>query len=139
MLNTCQPGDVRTYQITVREQDTARFDDTAHLFGGGAIHPFYATFALARDAEWVCRLFVLDLKEDHEEGIGTKVTVEHKSPAVVGDVVTFTATLKKLERNTVLCHYTAHVGDRLIAEGEQEQKILTKDRVQRLINDTRHG
>lgn len=139
MRSTCQPGDTRTYQITVRKEDTATFADTVHLSGGGTIHPFYATFALARDAEWACRLFVLDLKEDHEEGIGTRVSVWHRSPAQVGAIVTFTATLIKLERNNVLCHYSAHVGDRLIAEGEQEQKILTKDRIQRLINETIHG
>lgn len=134
MLDNCQPGDTRLYQITVRESDTASFADTAHLEGGGAIHPFYATFALARDAEWVCRLFVLDMKESHEEGIGTMVSVYHRSPAKVGDVVQFTATLQKVERNTVRCTYTAYVGDRLIAEGEQEQKIITKEKVQRLIN-----
>lgn len=138
MLPTCKPGDTRTYQITVREADTAQFPDTAHLTGGGAIHPFYATFALARDAEWTCRLFVLAMKEENEEGIGTHISVHHKSPARIGDVVTFTAELQEVERNTVVCHYDAYVGDRLIATGEQTQKILSTARIQRLINETGH-
>lgn len=100
--------------------------------GGGRIHPVYATFALARDAEWTCRLFVLEMKDDDEEGIGIKVTVDHKSPALVGSIVVFTATLQSAIGNTVVCTYTAYVGDRLIAEGEQVQKILKKDRVQQL-------
>lgn len=127
MKQAAQAGDTRTYQITVRPSDTATFKDTAHLQGGGAIHPVYATFAVARDAEWTCRLFVLDMKEPHEEGIGTMVSVYHKSPAHVGEVVTFIATLQSVERNTVICTYTAHAGDRLIAEGKQVQKILSRD------------
>lgn len=132
MKNNCQPGDIRQYSITVTTADQAMFPAVDGQEGGGHIHPVYATFALARDAEWACRLFVLDMKEDDEEGIGIKVTVDHKSPALVGSTVVFTATLQSATGNTVVCTYTAHVGDRLIAEGEQVQKILKKDRVQQL-------
>lgn len=101
-------------------------------FESGKVHPVYATFALARDAEWVCRLFVLQMKEADEEGIGTFVTVEHVSPALVGQTVTFVATIKELNGNSIVCTYTASVGPRLIAKGEQGQKMLKQERLQQL-------
>ena len=45
------------------------------------VHPFYSTFALGRDVEWACRQFVLEMKEEDEEGIGTFLNITHKSPA----------------------------------------------------------
>ncbi len=118
-------GAVMTYQIKVREDDTAQF-------GGAEVHPVYATFALARDAEWTCRQFVLDMKEENEEGIGTHVTVNHKAPALVGETVSFYASLTKVENLNVVCQYHAYVGERLIAYGEQGQKILPRKRLNQL-------
>jgi predicted thioesterase len=65
--------------------------DTANL-DSGQVHPVYATFALGRDAEWCCRLFVLEMKEEDEEGIGTFLSIEHRSPALENSQVVFTAT-----------------------------------------------
>jgi fluoroacetyl-CoA thioesterase len=118
-------GAVMTYQVEVAESDTAQF-------GGAEVHPVYATFALARDAEWTCRQFVLDMKEDHEEGIGTHVTVNHQAPALVGEKVHFYASLTKVDNRNVICQYTAYVGERLIASGEQGQKILSRVRLNQL-------
>lgn len=118
-------GETKTFQRLVTEADLAMFDS-------GMVHPVYATFALARDAEWACRLFVLEMKEADEEGIGTFVTVQHQSPALLGQTVTFVATIKELKGNSIVCTYTAHVGNRLVATGEQGQKILKRDRLQQL-------
>lgn len=104
------------------------------MFEGELIHPVYATFALARDAEWVCRLFVLDMKEADEEGIGTFVTVNHKSPALVGNTVTFEAKVEKIAGHEIVCSYTAKVGERLVANGEQGQKILKQEKIRRLFD-----
>ena len=83
MKNPFNPGDVKTYSHTVTVADVARLP-------GGLVHEVYSTFALARDAEWASRLFVLDMREDDEEGIGTAVQVTHHSPALVGETVHFT-------------------------------------------------
>ena len=125
MRHPFKPGDVRHFKKTVEPLDTARFDS-------GQVHAVYSTFALARDAEWCCRLFVLEMKDDHEEGIGTMLTVKHEAPALVGQEVTFTATVKAVERNEIVCRYDAHVNERLIATGEQGQKILPKEKLERL-------
>ena len=52
-------GDTKEYYRVVAKGDVAKFN-------GVVVHPYYATFALARDAEWTCRLFVLDMKEIEE-------------------------------------------------------------------------
>ena len=127
MKNPFQKGDAKEYTKIVEDTEVAEFE--AEL-----VHPFYATFALARDAEWACRLFVLEMKEDDEEGIGTFINVRHKSPAFVGDEVKFTSTVKSIEGNEIICEFEAKVGDRLIAVGDTGQKVLKKDRIAKLYN-----
>ncbi len=115
--------------------------ETADLatFEIGNVHPFYSTFALGRDVEWACRQFVLNLKDEDEEGIGTFLNIGHKSPAMLGDTVTITAAIIRLEGNSVDCEFKVHVGDRLVAEGAQGQKILKKEKVARIIESVKGG
>ena len=127
MINPFRPGDIKIYKYTVVSQDTAVFDS-------GEVHPVYATFALGRDAEWACRLFVLEMKEPDEEGIGTFLRVNHHAPALVGSEVIFEAKLKSVEKNEIICSFEARVKDRLIASGETGQKILKKSRLEQLFN-----
>lgn len=103
------------------------------------VHPFFSTFALGREAEWACRQFVLQMKEDDEEGIGTFLNIRHVSPAFLNDTVTFIATVKLIEGHRIDCDFQAKVGERLIAEGEQGQKILKKEKVERLIQSVKNG
>ena len=125
MKDVFKPGDSKTMEVTVKPTDVAHFPDEK-------VHDVYATFALARDAEWACRRFVLEMKEEDEEGIGTMVSIKHMSPAKVGDTVQFTATVNKLEGNEIICSYEARVGNRLIARGEQGQKIIKKEKLKKL-------
>lgn len=127
MLNPFQIGAKKFYSHVVTESDSAAFES-------GQVHPVYATFALGRDAEWCCRLFVLEMKEEDEEGIGTFLSVEHVSPALLGSEVVFEAELIKVEKNNVICRYTASVGDRIIARGEQGQKIVKKEKLESVFN-----
>lgn len=120
-----KPGDVKKYTHKVSQDDTAKFES-------GEVHPVYATFALARDAEWVCRLFVLEMKEEDEEGIGTALNIKHLSPAPIGAEVLFTAKLVSVENNKVLCSFKAEYNNKLIAEGTQEQRILEKEKLNKI-------
>lgn len=128
MINPFKPGDKKQISKTVQADETATFET-------GQVHPVYATFALGRDAEWACRQFVLEMKEEDEEGIGTFLTVYHHSPALVGQLVVFEAEVVKIERNEIVCKYTAKVGERIIATGETGQKILKKEKVERLFGE----
>jgi predicted thioesterase len=110
---------------TVEENDLATFET-------GTVHPFYGTFALGRDVEWACRQFVLEMKEEDEEGIGTFLNITHKSPAMLGQTVRIEAVLTELDGNSVNCSFSVWVNDRLVAEGTQGQKILKKEKLERI-------
>lgn len=125
-------GDTKEFYKVVSKKDTAKFN-------GVEVHPYYSTFALARDAEWSSRLFVLDIKEIDEEGIGTFVNIKHVSPALVGDEVRFIATIKSVVHNEVVCTITAKVNGRLIAKIETGQKILNSDELEVLKRKAKSG
>ncbi|MFN5890579.1 MAG: thioesterase family protein [Bacteroidota bacterium] len=118
-------GDVIELSKTVEETDLATFET-------GTVHPFYGTFALGRDVEWACRQFVLEMKDQDEEGIGTFLNITHKSPAMLGQIVRIEAVLDALEGNSLDCSFKVWVGDRLVAEGTQGQKILKKEKIERI-------
>ena len=126
MKNLFRPGDIKVYEKTVTEADFAQFDV-------GLVHPVCATFSLAQAVEWASRLFVLEMKDEDEEGIGTMLTINHRGPAFLHETITIAAKVKTLERNELICTYEARVGEKLIADGETGQKILKKEKLTRLL------
>ena len=82
MKNVFKKGDQVQYKKVIQHNEIASFES-------GTVHEVYSTFAIARDAEWSGRIFVLEMKEEEEEGIGTRISVEHKSPAFVGEEILF--------------------------------------------------
>lgn len=127
MLNPFQVGDQKTYQVIVQPDDIAQFAD------GGIIHEVYSTFAITRDAEWACRLFVNEMLESDEEGIGTFVYVQHHAPAMVGSLIRVVSTFEVLRKNEITCTFDSFVGNRLIASGRTGQKILKKSRLNEIL------
>lgn len=113
----------KTFIRKVELSDIAAFDVET-------VHQVYATFAIGRDAEWVCRLFVHDLREEDEEGIGTALNVEHHAPAKLGETVTFTARINQFEGNHLICSFEARTANRLVASGNTSQKILKKNKLE---------
>ncbi|HVB04123.1 MAG TPA: hypothetical protein VNE41_10455 [Chitinophagaceae bacterium] len=126
MKTVFRSGDTKTFSRMVRDADLATFDS-------GNIHRVYATFALARDAEWVCRLFVLEMVGPGEEAMGTFISIDHISPALEGTEVEFTATVKSIHGQEIICDFNARVGERIIARGIQVQKILKKERLEKIL------
>lgn len=118
-------GDEKHFRKVVMPDDIAAFH-------GKTVHPVYSTFALARDAEWTTRQFVIEMCEDDEEGVGTFLTIDHKHPAFVEEEVMITGTIEELKENHLICNYIAKVGDRVIASGKTGQKILKKEKIERL-------
>jgi fluoroacetyl-CoA thioesterase len=118
-------GDRKTYEKVVESGDVAAFH-------GQVVHPVCSTFVIAREAEWTTRLFVIDMKDEDEEGIGTFVNVRHHSPAFVGELITFTGVVDDINGHEVLCSFEAKVGQRTIASGTTGQKILKKEKLNSL-------
>ena len=125
MKSGFQKGDIRKHTFKVTQADFATFQT-------GNVHEVCSTFALAREMEWSSRLFVLDMTEPHEEGVGTALEIVHHSPAFEGETLDFIATLFELKGHELICDIEVRVGERLVATGKTGQKILNKDKVSQI-------
>ena len=127
MKDIFRPGDQKRHRFIVLEQDTAQFN-------GHVVHAVCSTFTLAREMEWAGRLFVLDMCDPGEEGIGTSLHIDHISPARVGDTVEVIATYKSFVNTELVCQITVNVGKRTVAKGYTGQKILSKEKIKHIID-----
>lgn len=127
MKNIFAPGDQKNYKKIVTQSDLAAFH-------GEVLHAVCSTFSLARDFEWSSRLFFIDMKEDDEEGVGTFLSIEHHSPAFMGEEILFTATVESLVKNELICRIEAKVGERTIATGKTGQKMLKKEKLKQVFS-----
>jgi predicted thioesterase len=133
MKDAFQIGEVKRHAFIVNKNDVASFD-------GEQVHPVCSTFALAREIEWSSRLFVLEMKDEDEEGIGTMLVIQHKSPAMIRDQVSVVAKVKSLVDNELICSIEVKVEDRIIATGETRQQVLKKSKIKKLFEAVkRHG
>jgi fluoroacetyl-CoA thioesterase len=122
MKNVVKPGDRKKIVKKVQIEDLAAFQGTV-------VHPVYATFSLARDVEWTTRQFIIDMCDDTEEGIGTFLSIDHRSSALLDEEVVITAWVDQLNDNELICFFEAKVDDRLVAIGRTGQKILKKEKI----------
>jgi predicted thioesterase len=125
MKNLPQIGDVRIYKKRIEEADVAAFN-------GEVLHAVYSTFAMARDMEWSSRLFFLEMKENDEEGVGTHLSIDHLAPAFVGEELVILAKVISLTGNELICDIEVKVGERVVAKGKTGQRMLKKDRLNKL-------
>ena len=132
MKNVFKIGDKQEYRRVVELSDVASFH-------GEIVHPVCATFALARYIEWTSRQFVLEMRDEDEEGIGTLLTINHQGPAFVGEELVFTAWVHQLNGHELICSYEATVENRLIASGKTGQKILKREKINKLFKSPRES
>lgn len=129
MKNIFKAGDIKEYRTVVKSQDVAAFHGTT-------VHGVCSTFALARDVEWTTRLFVLEMKDADEEGIGTFLEIRHEGPAFVGEEIVIQGIYEAMTGVELTCSIEARVGDRIIARGKTRQKILTLEKIKSIFG---HG
>ena len=123
-----KPGDTKQITYRVQEADVASFK-------GEVVHAVCSTFTLAREIEWATRQFVLDMRDEDEEGVGTSVTIDHRSPAFVGEEIVITARVEAIHNHELICSYEVKVHDRTIATGKTGQKILKRDKIATLFKN----
>ena len=128
MKDVFKSGDKKYHIKVVTEKDLASF-------GSGNVHPVCSTFAIAREMEWSSRLFVLEMLDEDEEGIGTKLELSHESPALVNERLDIKAVVHSLDQHEIICDISVKVGNRLIAKGITAQKVLKKSKIESLINN----
>jgi len=126
MKNIFNINDKKQYNKIVGTADLASFEL-------GMVHPFCSTFALAREMEWSSRLFVLEMLDEDEEGIGTKLEINHISPALEGEELMIEAIITSLQHHEIICRIEVTVKERKIASGITGQKILKKTKLANLI------
>jgi fluoroacetyl-CoA thioesterase len=122
MKTVFHKGDKKVFKTIVQSKDQA-------IFNGELLHPVCSTFALARDIEWTSRLFFIEMKEEDEEGVGTMLEIQHRSPAFVGEEMEITATVSSINGNELICDIQVKVGERIIAIGRTGQRMLKKDKL----------
>ena len=124
MKTPFETGATKTFQRLVTPADFA-------ILNGHLIHEVLGTFALGRDMEWTSRLFVEDMLEPSEAGLGTRLEIEHHTPAFENETIEFTATYLGFAGRELLCRLEAKVGPRLIATGRTGQRIVPASRLPR--------
>jgi predicted thioesterase len=124
MKEIFKKGDKKFHNFEVTDKDLAHFEKQA-------VHDVCATFTLAREIEWACRLFVLDMLEEGEEGIGTSLNIQHLSPAFLGEKVEIEAGFLGIENREIICGFEVRVDKRLVATGTTGQKIILKKKLVR--------
>jgi len=117
-----EPGIVREHVVRVTEAMCPAFD-------GVVVHRVYSTWSVAHHFELAARMVLVDFLEEHEEGVGSHVSVDHLAPCPIGRDVRVRATLVEVEHGRharVVCDLEAFDGDRLLARGKQVQIVMDK-------------
>lgn len=124
-----EPGIVREVEIVVSE-------DMCPAFDGVVVHRCYSTWSVAHHFEIAARKVLVDFLDEHEEGVGSHVSVDHLAPCHVGKRVRVRAELVEVHRDhhiRVVCELTAWDGERLLARGRQVQVVMNKEHLRKYI------
>lgn len=120
----------------VREVIVQVTEDMCPAFDGIVVHRCYSTWSLVHHMEIAARKVLVDFLEDHEEGIGAHVSVDHLSPCPLGHTARVCAELVEVTHDRhirVICDVSAFDGDRLLAQGKQVQVVMNKDHLKRYL------
>jgi len=127
MKSIYKEGDRKLIKIVITNTDVAAFN-------ANTVHNVCSTYALARNIEWATRQYVLEMIDIDEEGIGTYLKIHHKSPAMIGEILTIESEVKSMVKNQLICRFKVSVDDRMIAFGETGQRILKKEKLEKIFS-----
>jgi predicted thioesterase len=131
MRPSLKVGNTAEIVITVTE-------DMCPAFDGIVVHRVYSTWSMAHHFELAARKVLKDHLEDHEEGIGSHLSIDHLAPTPLAHQVRVEAKAVELGRTTLECEVTAfHVladgQEKVVGRGRQIQRILPKSKLKSLI------
>ena len=116
--------------ITVTQEMCPAFD-------GILVHKVYSTWSMAHHMELAARKVLAPHLDEHEEGIGSHLSIDHLAPTPMGNQVRVEAVAVELGPTTLVCDVNAyHVragGQKLVGKGRQVQRILPRQKLQQLI------
>lgn len=126
MKSSLAVGNTAEVIITVTE-------DMCPAFDGTVVHRVYSTWSMAHHMELAARMVLAPHLQEHEEGIGSHLSIDHVSPAPIGKRVRVVATATEVGPTTLVCEVVAYDGERVVGRGKQVQRILPKVKLQQLI------
>lgn len=136
MLDSLQLGNTAEVTITVTEDMCPAFDDIV-------VHHVYSTWSMAHHMELAARMVLAPHLEEHEEGIGAHLSIDHIAPTPLGHTVRVVAEAVELGPTTLVCDVHAyHVrdgGEKLVGKGRQVQRVLPKEKLRHLIERAAGG
>ena len=108
-------------------------EDMCPAFDGVVVHRVYSTWSMAYHMELAARKVLAPHLEEHEEGIGSHLTIEHVAPTPVGHRVRVVPAATEVAPTTLVCDVNAYDGDRLVGRGRQVQRILPRAKLNAMI------
>lgn len=126
MRPSLKVGNTADVTITVTE-------DMCPAFDGVVVHRVYSTWSMAHHMELAARKVLAPHLDDHEEGIGSHLSIDHIAPTPVGEQVRVEATAVELGPSTLVCDVIAYHGERVVGRGRQVQRILPRKKLEALI------
>ncbi len=126
MKSGFEPGITKEHTVQVTEEMCPAFD-------GVVVHRCYSTWSAVHHMEIAARKVLVDYLEDHEEGVGSHVSIDHVATCKVGKTVRVRAELTEIDGRRVICKVEAFDGDRLLAEGTQVQVVMDKSKIKQMI------
>lgn len=130
MKPSLKVGNTAEHVITVTEDMCPAFDDVV-------VHRVYSTWSMAHHMEIAARKVLYPHLEDHEEGIGSHLSIDHLAPTPLGHRVRIVAEAVELGPTTLVCdvaaYHLAPSGEKLVGRGRQVQRILPRQKLEALI------
>ncbi|API92648.1 thioesterase [Virgibacillus pantothenticus] len=122
-------GKTKILTITVTNEMFAQFD-------GKVVHPVYSTASMVYHMEWVSRQLLIPYLEDHEEGMGAAVSVQHVAPSGLGSTINLTATVSGVSTKEITTEVYVENARGLIGKGKVKQVVLPKKLIQEKVRTT---
>ena len=116
-----ETGQKHTSELTVTEEVTAA------KIGSGDM-PVLATPAMLALMENAAMLAVADSLADGETTVGGHIESSHLKPSKIGDKITATAEVTKVEGKKIEFKVSAHCNDVLLGEGTHLRFIVDRNR-----------
>ncbi len=121
-------------KVGIRAEVTAVVtEDMCPAFDGTIVHRLYSTWSMAHHMELAARKVLAPHLEEHEEAIGSHLSIDHLAPTPLGHTVRVAAEATEVDATTVVCAVRAYDGDRLVGRGTQVQRVLSREKLAALI------
>ena len=109
-------------------------EDMCPAFDGVVVHRVYSTWSMAHQMELAARKVLAPFLEEHEEGLGTHLSIEHLAPTPVGKTIRAEAVATRGEGNRLVCAVQVYDGDSRVGRGAQGDRKMTQKTMYLLVH-----